>query len=54
MAECDRVGNVNVSRFGSRLIGIGGFINISLIVCRVVFAVAHLPAASRSPSKTAS
>ncbi|MCR5373111.1 MAG: acyl CoA:acetate/3-ketoacid CoA transferase [Solobacterium sp.] len=37
LGECDAEGNVNVSKFGRRLIGPGGFIDITNATPRVVF-----------------
>jgi len=38
MAETDRLGNVNVSRFGDKIAGTGGFINITQNARRVVYS----------------
>ncbi|OGV49471.1 MAG: acyl CoA:acetate/3-ketoacid CoA transferase [Lentisphaerae bacterium GWF2_52_8] len=37
LAECDRFGNVNVSKFNGRVAGVGGFMNITQTAAKVVF-----------------
>ncbi|MBE6118327.1 MAG: acyl CoA:acetate/3-ketoacid CoA transferase [Erysipelotrichaceae bacterium] len=37
LGECDEAGNINVSKFGKRLIGPGGFIDITNATKKVVF-----------------
>jgi propionate CoA-transferase len=37
MAQVDREGNVNVSKYGDKLSGVGGFVNITQTARRVVF-----------------
>lgn len=37
LAECDRHGNINVSRFGPKIAGCGGFINITQTAPVVVY-----------------
>jgi len=54
IAEVDEEGNVNVSKFGPRFIGPGGFIDISQNSKKICFVGLLPPEGSRLPWKTAS